>query len=189
MAKTVTQLGSIMHDQPQGQPDAAAAAPVVDGHDMQSIELIELLFFAYRDFIAEPDAILATYGFGRAHHRVLHFVNRNPGLTVAELLDILKITKQSLARVLRQLIDEGFIVQETGTTDRRQRHLHVSEKGAALARQLLGLQMARVDTARREAGTDGAETSGAALLRGLIDAGERSKVLERISGGVSPEQP
>ena len=78
------------------------------------MDLIELLFFAYRDFISDPDAILAKSNFGRAHHRVLHFVDRNPGLTVADLLDILKITKQSLARVLKELVDSGFIEQRTG---------------------------------------------------------------------------
>src|SRR5262249_60152332 len=77
-------------------------------------DIIELLFFAYRDFIGDPDEVLAKFNFGRAHHRVLHFVNRNPGMKVAELLDILKITKQSLGRVLKQLIDDGYVVQKEG---------------------------------------------------------------------------
>ena len=89
-------------------------------------DLIELLFFAYRDFVGDPDEVLAKLGFGRAHHRVLHFVNRNPGMKVAELLDVLKITKQSLGRVLKQLIDEGYVVQKEGANDRRQRLLYVS---------------------------------------------------------------
>src|SRR5205823_4120767 len=88
-------------------------------------EVIELLFFAYRDFISDPDEALAKFGFGRAHHRVLHFVNRNPGMKVAELLDILRITKQSLGRVLKQLVDEGYVVQKAGAKDRRQRLLFV----------------------------------------------------------------
>src|SRR6516164_5850251 len=88
-------------------------------------DVIELLFFAYRDFIGDPDDVLAKFGFGRAHHRVLHFVNRNPGMKVAELLDILKITKQSLGRVLKQLIDQGYVVQKEGK-DRRQRLLFVT---------------------------------------------------------------
>ena len=92
-----------------GRCQARAAEPYWD--------LIELLFFAYRDFVGDPDEVLAKLGFGRAHHRVLHFVNRNPGMKVAELLDVLKITKQSLGRVLKQLIDEGYMVQ----TRRRQR--------------------------------------------------------------------
>src|ERR1700742_4361073 len=77
-------------------------------------EIIELLFFAYRDFIGDPDDVLQKFGFGRAHHRVLHFVNRNPGMKVAELLDVLKITKQSLGRVLKQLVDQGYVVQREG---------------------------------------------------------------------------
>src|SRR5271163_4883184 len=92
-------------------------------------DLIELLFFAYRDFVGDPDEVLAKLGFGRAHHRVLHFVNRNPGIKVADLLDILKITKQSLGRVLKQLIDQGFVVQREGANDRRQRLLFVTPKG------------------------------------------------------------
>src|SRR3974390_3280949 len=95
--------------------------------------VIELLFFAYRDFISDPDDVLARLGFGRAHHRVLHFVNRNPGMKVAELLEVLKITKQSLGRVLKQLIDEGYIVQKEGANDRRPRLLYVSATGEALA--------------------------------------------------------
>src|SRR3989442_10195970 len=107
-------------------------------------DVIELLFFAYRDFIGDPDQVLATFGFGRAHHRVLHFVNRNPGMKVAELLDILKITKQSLGRVLKQLVDEGYVVQKAGANDRRQRLLFVTPKGEALAMKLAGLQTARI---------------------------------------------
>src|SRR5436309_8619287 len=99
--------------------------------------VIELLFFAYRDFIGDPDEVLAKFGFGRAHHRVLHFVNRNPGMKVAELLDILKITKQSLGRVLKQLVDQGYVVQKEGV-DRRQRLLYVTPKGEALAMKLAG---------------------------------------------------
>ena len=75
-------------------------------------DIIELLFFAYRDFVSDPDDVLAKFNFGRAHHRVLHFVNRHPGMKVADLLDVLKITKQSLGRVLKQLVDQGYIVQE-----------------------------------------------------------------------------
>ena len=103
------------------------------GRDHEPIwDLIELLFFAYRDFIGDPDDVLAKLGFGRAHHRVLHFVNRNPGMKVAELLDILKITKQSLGRVLKQLIDQGYVVQKEGANDRRQRLLYVTYCARAL---------------------------------------------------------
>ncbi len=101
-------------------------------------DLIELLFFAYRDFVADPDRILAEYGFGRAHHRVLHFVDRHPGLTIAELLDILRITKQSLNRVLKELIEQGYIAQRTGTSDRRHRLLTCTPAGRQLAQRLAG---------------------------------------------------
>ena len=102
------------------------------GHaEAQLAQTIELMFFAYRDFTSDPDAILAERGFGRAHHRVLHFVSRYPGLRVADLLEILKITKQSLARVLKQLIEEGFIEQRSGPVDRRERLLYTTAQGAA----------------------------------------------------------
>ncbi|EKF43569.1 MarR family winged helix-turn-helix transcriptional regulator [Nitratireductor indicus] len=113
--------------------------------------IIEHLFFAYRDFTADPDAILERYGFGRAHHRVLHFVNRRPGLTVAELLDVLRITKQSLARVLKQLVDSGYIVQLQGPRDRRQRELYPTRKGRDLARDLSLPQSRRIHAALQEA--------------------------------------
>ena len=115
-------------------------------------KLIELLFFAYRDFIADPDAILAELGFGRAHHRVLHFVDRKPGLTVAELLEFLGITKQSLARVLKQLIDEDYVRQDAGLGDRRRRELHLTEKGGALIGRLREPQSRRIRQALEETG-------------------------------------
>jgi DNA-binding MarR family transcriptional regulator len=130
-------------------PNSAEAAPTADPH---LITFVELLFFAYRDFTREADAMLAQYRLGRAHHRVLHFVNRHPGLRVADLLDILKITKQSLARVLKQLLDEGWIEQRCGERDRRQRLLFVTEKGARLAACLDGVQARRVAQAMALAG-------------------------------------
>ena len=113
---------------------------------------IELLFFAYRDFTAEPDAILARYGFGRAHHRVIHFVGRHPQLTVTELLEILRITKQSLNRVLAQLVQREFILQRPGPRDRRQRLLELTPKGHELERQLSEPQRIRIAHAYRQAG-------------------------------------
>src|ERR1700719_4493923 len=98
----------------------STAEPVEAGAQEPRSDLIELLFFAYRDFVGDPDEVLAKLGFGRAHHRVLHFVNRNPGIKVADLLDILKITKQSLGRVLRQLIDQGSVLQREGAPQPRQ---------------------------------------------------------------------
>jgi DNA-binding MarR family transcriptional regulator len=116
-------------------------------NDPETLAIIEHLFFAYRDFVGEPDTILAELGFGRAHHRVLHFVHRNPGMTVAVLLEILQITKQSLARVLKNLIETGYITQETGPDDRRQRLLYTTEKGAALAEKLIAIQSSRIEGA------------------------------------------
>ncbi|MCQ8781035.1 MarR family transcriptional regulator [Aurantimonas sp. MSK8Z-1] len=109
--------------------------------------MIELLFFAYREFTADADSILERYGFGRAHHRVLHFVNRNPGMTIAELLDLLRITKQSLARVLRQLVESDFVCQVAGETDRRQRRLYPTEAGRRLTLELSRAQVRRIDAA------------------------------------------
>jgi DNA-binding MarR family transcriptional regulator len=135
--------------------NAVAVKPVrtaLAGDEEIDFSIIELLFFAYRDFTSDPDQILADYGFGRAHHRVLHFVNRMPGLTVAELLDVLKITKQSLARVLKQLIDTGHIVQVQGPRDRRQRELYPTSKGRALALALARPQSRRIRRALDESG-------------------------------------
>ncbi|EYR79027.1 transcriptional regulator [Shinella sp. DD12] len=114
------------------------------GDDRIDFEIIEGFFFAYRDFISDPDAILEKSGFGRAHHRVVHFVNREPGMTVADLLDTLKITKQSLARVLKQLIDSGYIQQVAGPEDRRQRKLYPTRTGRELALALAEPQSRRI---------------------------------------------
>lgn len=113
--------------------------------------LIELFFFAYREFTADADSILVRYGFGRAHHRILHFVNRDPGMTIADLLDLLQITKQSLSRVLRQLVDEGFVVQVQGSDDRRQRRLYPTQAGRTLTLELSRAQGRRIDAAFRAA--------------------------------------
>ncbi|MCC2104389.1 MAG: MarR family transcriptional regulator, partial [Hyphomicrobiales bacterium] len=110
-------------------------------------DLIELLFFAYRDFVGDADRLLESYKFGRAHHRVLHFVSRHPGLTIAELLDILKITKQSLSRVLKELLDQNFVEARAGVADRRQRHLFPTGKGRKLALDLAHLQSRRFSRA------------------------------------------
>ncbi len=150
-------------------------APVQDS----VVDLIELLFFAYRDFISDPDAILAKSNFGRAHHRVLHFVDRNPGLTVADLLDILKITKQSLARVLKELVDSGYIEQRTGIEDRRQRLLYATGAGRALSASLSAPQEARIKAALAELGPE-ARATVTAFLYGMIDAPERAKAARLV---------
>ncbi len=111
------------------------------------LDVMGLFFFAYRDFVGDADALLEKQGFGRAHHRVLYFVNLRPGMPVADLLDILKITKQSLARVLRQLIDNGYVEQMTGKSDRRQRLLYATDKGRAFFESLSASQASRIDMA------------------------------------------
>ncbi|OLP59493.1 MarR family transcriptional regulator [Xaviernesmea oryzae] len=121
-------------------------------------EIIEQLFFAYRDFTGDPDVILEKRGFGRAHHRVLHFVDREPGMTVADLLDTLNITKQSLARVLKQLIDGHYIQQVAGPEDRRQRKLYTTREGKTLARALAAPQSRRIAEALARAGPGARET-------------------------------
>lgn len=152
----------------RSETEAGACRPELISH-------VELLFFAYRDFTGDPDAILAQYGFGRAHHRVLHFVNRNPGLRVANLLEILKITKQSLARVLKQLIGEGFIVQKAGAEDRRERLLFATVKGTRLAERLTTLQVKRVEEALSAAGPE-AEAATRAFLLAMIADTDRQQV-------------
>jgi DNA-binding MarR family transcriptional regulator len=149
--------------------------------DRPEIRYIELLFFAYRDFVSDPDTALVTYGFGRAHHRVVHFVNRHPGIRVADLLDILKITKQSLGRVLKQLVDTGFIEQRPGPVDRRQRLLYPTEAGRGLAARLRDPQVRRIAAALEE--LTPAEREGAQrFLRLMINPDERGKVARVIDG-------
>ena len=135
-------------------PAESPSAPCPDEEtEARVIEAMELLFFAYRDFVGDPDAILERQGFGRAHHRVLHFVGRNPGITVQNLLAILGITKQSLARVLRQLVEDGQVEQRTGAQDRRERHLAGDvHRSARLHGVLARVGGRRVDSARGHRG-------------------------------------
>jgi DNA-binding MarR family transcriptional regulator len=164
-------------------PDSRAgeAHPPNPGSTDLRWDIIELLFFAYRDFVGDADHELEAFGFGRAHHRVLHFVYRYPGLKVADLLDVLRITKQSLGRVLKQLLDEDYIVQKAGNNDRRQRLLFATAKGEALVAKLAGLQTDRLNRALRDIGPDGADTVRQ-FLRAMIDRDDPDKVLEAIFG-------
>ena len=163
-----------------------ALGPRNNGQDIlaepPAYDLIELFFFAYRDFVSDPDRILDEYGFGRAHHRVLHFVDRNPGLTIAELLDILRITKQSLNRVLKELLDKDFIESRMGTSDRRQRLLFATARGHDLAIKLARLQTRRILRALAELDPDGKEAVSRYLLR-LIDPDDRDHVARLVFGG------
>src|SRR3954447_4022007 len=165
------------------EPDSRAAdgAPAAAPRTDLRWDIIELLFFAYRDFVGDADHELEAFGFGRAHHRVLHFVHRYPGLKVADLLDVLRITKQSLGRVLKQLLDEGYIVQKTGNNDRRQRLLFASTKGEALVAKLAGLQTDRINKALRDIRPESVDTVRQ-FLRAMIDQDDPDKVLVTILG-------
>ncbi len=137
---------------------------------------IELLFYAYRDFTGEPDTILAKRNLGRAHHRVIYFVGRSAGLTVSDLLGVLKITKQSLSRVLSRLVQDGYIEQVTGVEDRRQRLLYLTDKGHQLEHELTANQRARVARAYREAGAEAVE-GFKKVMSGIMDEHNRDMPL------------
>lgn len=169
---SVTLSTPVLHPAPAAPPEAHTAVPY---------DLIELFFFAYRDFVGDPDRILADYGFGRAHHRVLHFVQRRPGLTIAELLDILQITKQSLNRVLKELVETGFVESRTGTQDKRQRNLHATATGRELAVRLAQLQAKRINGALALVGPEAGEIISR-YLAGMIDPSEREKVQDLLAG-------
>jgi DNA-binding MarR family transcriptional regulator len=133
-------------------------------------ETIELLYFAYRAFTGDADTLLANYQFGRAHHRVIYFVARNPGITVSELLDILKITKQSIAPVLKELMEGGFVVQRADPSDRRKRLLFLTPEAIALERNLTDCQATRLTDAYATIGPE-AGTHFRDMLRAMIDLG------------------
>jgi len=133
----------------------------------------DLMFFAYRDFTGAADVILEELGLGRAHHRALHYIGRNPGMTVGDLLAILRITKQSLARVLTALVDQGYVAQAPGRNDRRQRLLTLSEAGQALERRLFERQRERLALAFRDAGGPAVE-GFRRVMRGIMDGAART---------------
>ena len=162
------------------------APPTVEEREPM-FDLIELLFFAYRDFVGDPDRILENIGFGRAHHRVLHFVDRQPGLTIAELLDILRITKQSLSRVLKELLDQNYVEQRPGVSDRRQRRLFTTPEGKRLARDLARLQTERFTRALGALGPE-ARPGAIEFLLGMIDPQERDKVVQLVWRNAPPAE-
>ncbi|MDT0681869.1 MarR family transcriptional regulator [Roseicyclus sp. F158] len=143
---------------------------------------IEAMFFAYRGFTADPDRILESYSYGRAHHRALHFVHRSPGTTVNNLLGILGVTKQSLNRVLRALIDDGLIESRVGHTDKRERHLYLTERGSDLESALSDAQRARMRAAFRSAGPE-AVAGFRAVLEAMMDPEMRRRYLSLSEGG------
>ena len=155
--------------------DASRADPAALSRrgDEPMYELIELFFFAYRDFVGDADRLLEAYGFGRAHHRVLYFVSRRPGLTIAELLEILRITKQSLNRVLRELVDKNFIEIRAGALDRRRRQLYATSDGERLALRLAQVQTRRFALALDQMG-DWGDKSALAFLTAMIDPQKRA---------------
>jgi DNA-binding MarR family transcriptional regulator len=163
----------------QGSARPSEGAPARSGEPVW--EIIELLFYAYRDFVGDADDVLKEFGFGRAHHRVIHFVHRYPGLKVADLLDVLRITKQSLGRVLKQLIDEDYIVQRAGESDKRQRLLFATPKGEALVAKLAGLQTDRIMAALKGLDAGSADTVRR-FLRAMIDHDDPDKVLQIVLG-------
>jgi len=155
--------------------DVKALDTLPSSHEEELRQGIELLFYAYRDFTAEPDAMLSRYGFGRAHHRVIYFVGRHPHMSVSELLGILRITKQSLARVLGQLVRQGFIVQQTGKSDRRQRMLQLTPAGIELERELSENQRQRIERAYAEAGPQAVEGFRKVMLQVISSDLDRSR--------------
>jgi DNA-binding MarR family transcriptional regulator len=148
--------------------------------DVPMYDLIEQFFFAYRDFVGDADRLLEAYGFGRAHHRVLYFVSRRPGLTIAELLEILRITKQSLNRVLRELVDKNFVEIQAGTLDRRRRQLYATPEGERLALKLALVQTRRFASALEQLG-DWGLPSAQSFLKAMIDP-------QKVSGDVATRQ-
>ena len=180
---------------PRAEPDGPPASPVPGPAGRGLLFLREeelrlaqdLLFFGYRDFTAGADRILEELGMGRAHHRVLHFVGRRPGITVGELLGILAITKQSLGRVLTPLVEDGYVTQAPGRTDRRQRLLSLTDKGAALERRLYERQRETVMQAYREAGPQAVE-GFRRVMRGLMGAEARA-ALARLEAAADGEVP
>jgi DNA-binding MarR family transcriptional regulator len=158
--------------------DVKTAANLLFLREEELRQGIELLFYAYRDFTSEPDAMLARFGFGRAHHRVIYFVGRHPQMSVTELLGILRITKQSLSRVLGQLVRQGFIRQNPGSRDRRQRLLELTDKGVELERQLSENQRQRIARAYREAGGQAVEGFRKVML-GIITGEADRRRFER----------
>ena len=150
--------------------------------DDQLRQGIELMFFAYRGFTADPDRILAERGYGRAHHRAIHFINRRPGLTVNALLELLGVTKQSLNRVLRQLVDDGLVESRVGLEDRRHRNLHLTPAGQALEQELSAAQRRRMRAAFSTAGPE-AVHGFRQVLEQMIDPELRDRVLGWLETG------
>lgn len=148
---------------------------------------IELMFYAYREFTSEPDRILSEIGFGRAHHRAIYFIGRYPGITISELLSILRITKQSLSRVLSQLLERGYVTQARGKRDQRQRLLTLTESGRALEARLTDTQRQRFAAAYKQAGAE-AVAGFRAVLAGIMDPADLERVERMLPKGPEDEE-
>ena len=162
--------------------DSSSSESLLFLTDEQLKQGIEAMFFAYRGFTADPDRILAGMAYGRAHHRAIHFIARAPGTTVNNLLEILGVTKQSLNRVLRTLVEDGLVQSEVGKTDRRERNLYLTEAGSTLERRLSDAQRARMRTAFRNAGPE-AVSGFRTVLEAMMDPDMRRKYIALKEGG------
>ena len=149
--------------------------------DEQLRKGIEAMYFAYRGFTADPDRILDTLEYGRAHHRAVHFISRSPGMTVSQLLGLLGVTKQSLNRVLRTLFEDGLVEARVGLKDKRERRLHLTVKGAALERSLSDAQRARMRAAYRAAGPEAVQ-GFRTVLEAMMDP-EMRRQYQGLRGG------
>lgn len=184
-------MNAMLHQKRGGDAQARSARTATPDERPDALppayDLIELLFFAYRDFVGDADRLLESIRFGRAHHRVLHFVQRHPGLTIAELLDILRITKQSLNRVLKELLDEEYVAAQPGANDRRQRELRLTERGHKLAMELAILQSRRFARALKEL-PPGSREQAERFLLAMIDPHERPRVEALVRSGKFPQR-
>lgn len=162
----------------EGGTGAAGGESLLFLTDEQLRKGVEAMFFAYRGFTADPDRILEKHGYGRAHHRAVHFINRQPGLTVTSLLAVLGVTKQSLNRVLRSLIEDGLVESRVGLKDKRERLLFLTERGIALERELSEVQRARMRGAYRVAGPQ-AVSGFRQVLEAMMDPDMRRQFIKR----------
>jgi DNA-binding MarR family transcriptional regulator len=170
--------------EPKGPPPAGSSLLFLREEEIRLAQ--DLLFFAYRDFTNAADVLLAELGLGRAHHRALHFIGRNPGIPVSDLLAILRITKQSLARVLAALIEQGYVAQTPGRSDRRQRLLSLTPQGQTLERRLFERQRERIVAAYRDAGGPSVE-GFRRVMRGIMDETARTYI-DRAEAAANPNR-
>lgn len=171
-----------MAERGAAQSSATSGESLLFLTDEQLRRGIEAMFFAYRGFTADPDRILENYAYGRAHHRAIHFINRSPGTTVNNLLAILGVTKQSLNRVLRTLVEDGLVESRVGTRDKRERHLYLTDQGIALERELSEAQRTRMRAAYRAAGPD-AVAGFRTVLEQMMDPELRHHYFSNTEGG------